>query len=251
MTDTIKLRAIHKLEGHIELITGLRIGGSDAEMRIGGLDNPILKHPHNGRPYIPGSSIKGKTRALLELASGLMHKTKGGVLSYSSLNGENEKLKKFASGILRVFGTGGSELNTELGPTRASFSDAVLDPEWLDTAMNRMWPLTEVKTENDVNRIRGSAENLRHTERIPAGAKFHFFITFKEMMEGDSSLIKDVLLFGLKLLESDTLGGNGSRGYGRIKIEFKEEININEQEKKKLHEVFEGININEMFKALE
>jgi CRISPR-associated protein Csm3 len=33
----------------------------------------------------------------------------------------------------------------------------------------------------------------------------------------------DYLIAGLKLLEMDALGGNGSRGYGRIKFELEGE----------------------------
>lgn len=56
----------HKIEGKILLLSGLHIGGSDAGVKIGGIDTPIIKNPISGLPYIPGSSLKGKIRFLLE-----------------------------------------------------------------------------------------------------------------------------------------------------------------------------------------
>jgi CRISPR/Cas system CMR subunit Cmr6 (Cas7 group RAMP superfamily) len=61
-----------KLEGAIILKSGLHIGSGNMEMHIGGTDSPVIKHPHTLEPYIPGSSLKGKIRSLLEMASGLV-----------------------------------------------------------------------------------------------------------------------------------------------------------------------------------
>ena len=66
----MQLIRIQKLEGLLELRSGLRIGASEGEIRIGGVDNQVIRHPHTGRPYIPGSSLKGKVRSLLEWLSG-------------------------------------------------------------------------------------------------------------------------------------------------------------------------------------
>ena len=90
--------------------------------------------------------------------------------------------------------------------------------ECQEKAQNGEIVLTEVKAENSINRISGTAENPRFTERVPAGVEFNFRITLKEF-EGDEGL-EDLLLEGLKLLEHDALGGSGSRGYGRIRFEF-------------------------------
>jgi len=53
------------IKGFIKAETGLRVGGSKETMEIGGVDLSVIKLP-NGLPYIPGSSIKGKMRCLLE-----------------------------------------------------------------------------------------------------------------------------------------------------------------------------------------
>ncbi len=54
------------IHGKIELLTGLHIGGSSTALDIGGIDSNVIKDA-NGVPYIPGSSIKGKIRSLLEM----------------------------------------------------------------------------------------------------------------------------------------------------------------------------------------
>lgn len=212
----MKLTGIIELKGRIRLRSGLHIGAGDMEMHIGGTDNPVVKHPHTNEPYIPGSSLKGKIRALLEMRSGLMRLTGGRPLSAKNLKGLSGDEKDEAIKILKLFGTSGADGDeaAQIGPTRASFADCYLADEYKDGS----FPLTEIKSENSINRIRGTAENPRFTERVPAGLAFEFSITVKKM-EGDEDL-ESFLLEGLKLLELDALGGNGSRGYGRVEFKF-------------------------------
>ncbi len=68
----MKLREIKTIKGKIILKTGLHIGSGNMEMQIGGTDNPVIKHPHTHEPYIPGSSLKGKMRSLLEYYYGIV-----------------------------------------------------------------------------------------------------------------------------------------------------------------------------------
>lgn len=65
-----QLTGITTLTATLELLTGLHIGAGDAEMHIGGVDKTVVKHPLTQSPYIPGSSLKGKMRSLLEWRSG-------------------------------------------------------------------------------------------------------------------------------------------------------------------------------------
>lgn len=220
----MKLLAIKKLEGKIILKSGLHIGSGDMEMHIGGTDSPVIKHPHTLEPYIPGSSLKGKVRSLLEMESGLMVYTKGNVVSSKILKeiGNDSKLKEKCEAILKIFGSSGAdkEDETTFGPTRVSFADCYLDDEWKEMAKNNRWLLTEEKSENVIDRIKGTAKDPRSIERVPEGTKFKLLITFKILQEEDKKLFENELLLGLKLLEMDTLGGSGSRGYGRIVFEF-------------------------------
>lgn len=216
----MKLTSITEIKGEIVLKSGLHVGAGDMEMKIGGVDNPVIKHPHTQIPYIPGSSIKGKVRSLLEMRSGLMVKTRGKPVSIKDLNGLSGNQKGECEKILKLFGCSGadSEKNIDLGPTRVSFADCPMNSEWVENCTMRNLALTEVKSENSINRIKGTAENPRFTERVPADAKFDFAVTLKLLSDEEDLL--DYLLEGLKLLELDALGGSGSRGYGRIEFQF-------------------------------
>ncbi|NOY64107.1 MAG: type III-A CRISPR-associated RAMP protein Csm3 [Nitrospirae bacterium] len=222
------LRRIIRLEGKIVLKSGLHIGSGDMEMHIGGTDSPVIKHPHTLEPYIPGSSLKGKVRSLMELESGLVpfNREEGGIVSIKTLRNlekseDKDALKQKAEAILKIFGCSGAESEdmSDIGPTRVSFSDCYLNSEWKVKARKNRWPLTEEKSENSIDRITGTAKNPRFIERIPEGTEFDFSLSFKVLQNGDETLF-DELLRGLKLLELDSIGGNGSRGYGRI--EFRE-----------------------------
>jgi len=217
----VRLTDIKEIKGRIVLRSGLHIGAGDAEMQIGGTDNPVIKHPHTMEPFIPGSSLKGKVRSLLELRSGLMVETKGEPLSAGWLAKLDDNRKEDCISILKIFGSSGADEDkaTELGPTRVSFSDCALSPEWRDRAKKERLSLTEVKSENSIDRVRGTAQNPRFTERVPSDTTFEFSVYLK-ILEPDDEKLLDYLLMGLKMLEMDSLGGSGSRGYGRIRFDL-------------------------------
>jgi CRISPR-associated protein Csm3 len=228
----LKLQKIYEITGKIKLLTGLRIGSGNTEMHIGGVDNLVIKHPYTNEPYIPGSSLKGKIRSLLEYYFGLPGFSyqedpySGGITSYKLLKENNisEDVKSNAKTILKLFGLSGSgsEVLEEVGPTRVAFSDCFFTEEFRGLLEKERLPYTEIKAENRINRITGTAEHPRFTERVPAGAEFNFRITLKIYSKEDENLL-DILLKGMKLLELDYLGGCGSRGYGRIKFHFDNE----------------------------
>jgi len=219
----MKLTAIRKLEGTIVLKSGLHIGTGDQSMHIGGIDSAVIKHPHTFEPYIPGSSLKGKVRSLMEMASGLVNKCEasGGLVTVKTAETArgDKKLRDEAESILTIFGCSGADQNegSPYGPTRVSFADCSLDEGWKKQAQKNNWELTEEKSENSIDRIKGVARNPRQIERVPAGTEFSFCLTFKILNTGDENHF-DKLVKGLKLLELDALGGSGSRGYGRIKF---------------------------------
>lgn len=212
----LELLGYQKIEGTIKCKTGLRIGGGGETIEIGGLDNPVIKHPISQHPYIPGSSIKGKMRSLLELK-----------LNKIGREGEVHQYKEDECGfdcpVCRIFGVAAGA-GSPFGPGRLIVRDARL--ESLEGQVEDNLTQTEIKWENVVNRIRGSAEHPRQMERVPAGAEFSFEMNYRvfnaidQNGKGDEGKV-DLELFGyvlkgLKLLEMDTLGGSGSRGYGKI-----------------------------------
>ena len=216
----MKLINIQKLTGTLELVSGLHIGSGNTEMHIGGTDNPVIKHPLTQQPYIPGSSIKGKIRSLLEWEIGVVGVTAGSPLGFKHLPSLDAEEQLDAMNLLRLFGGApegsGQDLDLvkKIGPTRLAFWDCSLEPGWVDEMNARNLLLTENKSENMIDRIRGVAEHPRNTERVPAGARFAFNLTLR--VHDDDADLLPLVWRGLKLLELTGLGGSGSRGYGKV-----------------------------------
>jgi CRISPR-associated protein Csm3 len=217
MLSEISFRKIHTLTGIVEVKTGLHIGAGKDTVEIGGLDGPVVKHPHTHRPYIPGSSLKGKLRSLLEWTLGYVEEDG---LPYGSRARASYPQR---NPILRIFGT--SAESWREGPGRALVRDLPLVEQWAQQTIEQGLPLTEEKAEVTIDRIKGKAADggLRTMERVPAGARFELEILFKEYSVGGDEGREDRrclerLIEGLRLLEQDALGGCGSRGYGRVKF---------------------------------
>ncbi len=228
MSEKMQLQDYLTLKGTLRCVTGLRIGGSAEMIEIGGLDNPIIKHPITGMPYVPGSSLKGKMRALLELrldkidpraeVDGRQNREYGEVHKPGGYGCEGEDCP-----ICRIFGSNAGE--GKLGPARLIVRDAYLTKEWearIEKLQHEGQSVTEIKHENTINRITAMA-NPRSMERVPAGVEFTFEIGFRVFDTGDGGATDKALfrhiLEGLHLVASDTLGGSGSRGYGKVAFE--------------------------------
>lgn len=213
----MQLIKIQTLEATLELLSGLRIGASEGEIRIGGVDNQVIRNPINNQPYIPGSSIKGKVRSLLEWRSGAVRAEPLGI---RDIDPRYPSVRP----ILQLFGVGGGDQLSDqqaldLGPTRLAFWDASLQDEWVQRIERDNLLLTEIKTENRIDRIKGVAEHPRQTERVPAGSLFDFRLSIKVLdIDDGGTTLRTTALAGLRLLELDSLGGSGSRGYGKLKF---------------------------------
>jgi len=204
---------IVKLTGKIELLSGLHIGGGDDTMKIGGIDNGVVKDVNTNKPYIPGSSLKGKMRSLLEWDCGVVGIGDGSPFNSKLIEKlpQDDALIKNAQTLLKLFG----DKEGEYGITRINVGDCRLNEE---TEM----VLSEAKYENVINRQKGTAEHPRQTERVPAGVKFDFDIRVKIFEGDDERELIDMVKKGFELIESDYLGGSGSRGYGRVKFKLSE-----------------------------
>lgn len=235
----MKLKGYKNIEGIIEVVTGLHIGGSTSIIEIGGKDNPVIRHPVSKEPYIPGSSLKGKMRSLLEWRLGLIdarpkvggdeNKDYGDVHKFGS-----PKCRKDECPICVIFGTSADEAG--LGPTRLVVRDAILSDEYKKSQKDRdeTWTvldLTEDKYENSINRITARA-NPRNFERVVSGVKFDLKMSYRVFTggNGDGQASNDETLFqhvieGLKLIEKDALGGAGSRGCGQVRFKIKVDEN--------------------------
>src|SRR5499433_1886130 len=226
-TSQTELKFLGKLilEGDMHCETGLHVGAGKGSLEIGGSDNPVAKDAF-GRPYVPGSSLRGKIRSLLEQASGLavpselvyLSRRKGQeVRIHQSDRPDDEVCLLFGRNPGRMDRVSGDAAETtSASPARLTVYDAPLDPESITPQMreNLDDELTEVKSENAVDRITSQA-NPRTLERVPAGARFRTRFVMDVLCEEDAPLFLRVLE-GLRLLEDDALGGGGSRGSGRV-----------------------------------
>lgn len=208
---------IVNIKGQIELLSGLHIGGGDDTMKIGGIDNGVIKDINTDNPYIPGSSLKGKLRSLLEWNTGVV-----GIGDGSPFNSKlfkdplfsDSTIKNNAENLLKLFG----DKEGEYGITRISVGDCAVSQETFDRELK----LSEAKYENVINRQKGTAEHPRQTERVPAGVKFDFDIRVKVLEEDNEGELIQMVKDGLDLVANDHLGGSGSRGYGRVKFHISE-----------------------------
>jgi len=255
-----------KLMGSLVVETGLHIGGGEENLDIGGVDKLVIRDPITRYPYIPGSSLKGKLRSILERIKGKPINRSGGqdVWRYESDDLEdgytevqnNLKFIKFEGSrkceVSRLLGATGQNCWMELSVAQTENLEIldkkniqeiedkkqfvkvrgrnhparliVRDSHLLDESIARLKNIdtglymTEWKFENGIDRIT-SAANPRQLERIPAGAKFNFEMvyTVEDMSQAEDDLKN--LAIALAILQDDALGGHGSRGYGKIKLQ--------------------------------
>lgn len=196
--------------GVITLKTGLHIGGTNAALNIGGPDKFVVRNPINNVPYIPGSSLKGKMRALIEILHGCITVTNKGEVKPS-------EDPNSISGSLFGVATG----NQNNKPSRLIVRDAELDINACDFS-NTDLPYTESKTEVAIDRVTAKA-NPRTFERVPAGAKFNLNMVLNVFEGEDEQALRATVRQAIRLLEDDYLGGHGSRGYGQVEINIESE----------------------------
>jgi len=224
MANSIILKGKLILKSKIEAITGIHIGGAQAGLEIGGIDSIVVRDPLTGYPYIPGSSIKGKMRSLLERKLGLplnreMRTARNIVRIHECEKEEDYKTCK----VCRLFGIAGEKgLGT---PTRLYVRDTFLSKESAERLekIETGYPFTEIKWEAAIDRIT-SAAVPRQIERVPAGTVFEPMVMIVNVYEGENfNFAEDLdlllsLFEAMELLEDDYLGGMGSRGYGQVKF---------------------------------
>jgi CRISPR-associated protein Csm3 len=87
----------------------------------------------------------------------------------------------------------------------------------LENAPNTDMPMTEVKTEVNIDRIT-TAANPRQFERVPAGAEFNFELVLTLLVGDEEKQFLNLIREGLELMQHDSLGGHGSRGYGAVEF---------------------------------
>lgn len=204
-----------ELKGKLVAVTGVRIGAGGSTLEIGGLDNPILRHPVTREPYIPGSSLKGKLRSLLEV-------NKFRIGSYVEPRATSGPCGCGGCVACWLFGCG--DVRNASEPTRLIFRDCLM----LEDSVKEFEPLlgegvfySEIKAEVVMDRSTGKVAGAgpRSMDRIAAGTKLNFSMTIR-VFEGDSEEdMKAAIAHAIRLLEAEGLGGSVSRGYGQVRFE--------------------------------
>jgi CRISPR-associated protein Csm3 len=241
-TEQKPLLGKFRLTSTLLVKTGLHIGGGGETLDIGGLDKPVIRDPLTQQPYLPGSSIKGKLRSILERLLNEPINRAGGSGTYRhecdsadpwflDENSENAHLGARDCPVCRIFGSTGKSkalLQTSEGrkqgtgsnhPARLIVRDCHLEDhsakelKKIDTGLF----MTEWKFENGLDRITAAA-NPRQLERVPAGSEFGFELVYT--VENAEQAVEDLknLAIALAILEDDALGGHGSRGYGKVRF---------------------------------
>ena len=203
------------ITGQIVCESGLHIGDSTDGIDIGGSDSPIIRDPITDYPYIPGSSLKGKLRTLLELSD---KKSSDSVIKNEGNVSTDEDC--IAAKLFGLTPKEDGKVDVEKNyQTRIIVRDSQPTQDTID-----MWEehkdLTggaELKWENTINRIT-SVANPRNIERVPKGSKFNFEIIFSTYSDDEYKNMVN-LLESMNLLENSYLGGSGSRGSGQVKFE--------------------------------
>jgi CRISPR-associated protein Csm3 len=208
---TMKLKYKIQIKGKLTLETGMHIGGSEVDLEIGGIDKAVVKDKstNSKKPYIPGSSLKGKLRDLIARSMGY------------------DRIEHDVDETFILFGDGAKEKHRNTGHLiiRDAFYIGDFNPE---TGL-------EEKAENTINRVTGVAKP-RNMERVVRGATFELDLvldiyTNYSVRKKEGYQIKDnqpytdnqlleKLRLGFRLLENDYLGGSGTRGYGKVKLLF-------------------------------
>lgn len=204
--------------------TGLHIGIGNDKLQIGGVDSAVIKDPINKLPYIPGSSLKGKIRCLLEVE---------GEYEKGELNDDLNKIFGSKSDYLNYQENGKKINEDKQSPTRVIFRDLFLCENFkLDDEKEKSINYkelflkgqynTEFKTEIVIDRKKGTASQAgpRTIERIPPEIVFQGEIIIRYINDSEIIEIENVLKKGFELLNNDYLGGSGSRGYGAVEIKF-------------------------------
>lgn len=218
MDKQIQLYGRVFIEANIKALTGLHIGGSNTDLEIGGLDKAVIRNPLTKRPYIPGSSLRGKMRSQMEKLLGLPQNRPIGQVTIHTCKTKAEFEKNGGCPVCTVFGVPAEmEYNNH---TRLVVRDAELTDDSAQSLIDARTDLLygELKTEVAIDRVT-SAATPRTLERVPAGAVFGpaelVFGVYKAADFGRLKVVTDAL----QLVEDDYIGGAGSRGSGKVKFE--------------------------------
>lgn len=164
--------------------TGLHIGGGGENLDIGGLDKPVIRDPITKRPYLPGSSLKGKLRSILErIHNKPLNRSGGsGIRRYESDDLENGYTEISENQLIRYTGANKCLISRVFGSTGS-----------------KCWVLEELKNTQDLEIINPEPRTIDGKPHIYVkGRNFPARLivrdchledsSFKELREADTGL---------------------------------------------------------------
>lgn len=231
---------IHTIQftGTLVCETGLHIGNNEGVCSPRGLDapvlqNPVLQQPKTIAPYISATALKGKLRNIAEY----LFDTDLQVFRDENEKKENFLYKKqYRHDCLSAQDAADCPVCALFGcVTKAENATQVSDQKKEDSKETEhiIGRLTfrngtcanpknknEFKFENTLKRLVREA-NPRLNERVVPETEFQFKIVYRkpdtESADKTADNLKN-LIACMRFLEDFYLGGNGSRGYGKVKF---------------------------------
>lgn len=211
----------YTITGHLRALTALHIGAGEQSFQPGAVDNPVVKDVL-GRPYIPGSSLKGVWRSFTEqvLAAGWGRQNGNEACDISSHPCLQEMSEEARRGAVDLTP---EAIYQRLCPACRLFGNQ----HFAGKVMVRDLPVVEdswvgfYETRSGVGIDRGTrtkADKLLYDfECVPAGTRFALEVV-AENLEEDAWYN---LLLGLRAMAQGEipLGGMVSRGLGRVRLE--------------------------------
>lgn len=201
--------------GTMTLESGLHIGGSTDETKVGGCDNPIIKNKMTDEPYIPGSSIKGIMRSIEESRPKYAAKIQNGMPCGC---GSEDCM------VCRLFGAH-KNTRTRAGLPRLIAHNMTINKDFKDQLIRSGGTTTDmvdIKYSTMINRQTKTAANgsLRNIEIVSAGTVFDCKFTLK-ILENDNEeeLIKE-LRFIIDRIEIEGIGSKTTSGNGQVKFDI-------------------------------
>lgn len=180
----MNLKTLIRIEARLVLTSALHVGATGA-LGAGLSHAPTARGGFKDRPYIPGSSLKGRLRTLMtgvDLRRSMRH---------------------VPDPMATLFGA--PDLRGAL-----SFWDCPLEADWADTREADSLPITEIRGELEAKR--GAVMRLQ--EVVTPGATFIFRLGLAAR-HADGL---EPVLAGLRLLEWEGIGAGTSRGMGRVRF---------------------------------
>jgi CRISPR-associated protein Csm3 len=248
-----------RLTSNLRIVTGLHIGAGGENLDIGGLDKSVMRDPLTKHPYLPGSSIKGKMRSILER---FLNKPVNRAGGSGTFRYESDDLESgYSTTDIEFQGASTCEVSRVFGSTGTNcwLPESIVRSQGLETVGKDEKTFKGVKylkskgrnsparlivrdchlTVDSSEKLKSidtglymtewkfengmdritAAANPRQLERVPAGAVFEFELVYT--VENPEQAVKDLqnLAIALAILEDDALGGHGSRGYGKVAFE--------------------------------